>query len=82
LLRNKRLDYENYNKNCSFEVGSHLRKDSAAMNMALVLALVIGHETKHFGTGQREDADYKHMRVMGNRWNQSGIRGDNQTGDT
>jgi len=46
------------------------------------VALVNDHETKHFGTGQREDADYKHMRVMGNRWKQSGIRGDNQTGDT
>ena len=33
------------------------------------------HEwTKYSGTGQRETRTRRHMRVMGNRWKQSGIR--------
>ena len=37
---------------------------------------------KHSGTGQREMQTIRHMRVMGNRWKQSGIRGNDQTGYT
>lgn len=44
--------------------------------VALEPTLVISHETKHFCTGQREMQTIKHMRVMGDRWTQSGIMDD------
>lgn len=39
-------------------------------------------ETRHSGTRQGEMRTLKHMRVLGNRWTWSGIKEDNQTGDT
>ena len=39
-------------------------------------------KTKHSGTGQWETQTIRHMRVMGNRWKQSGNQGRRQTGDT
>ena len=36
-----------------------------------------GHEqTRYSGTGQRDTWSIRHIRVIGNRWKQSGIRGD------
>ena len=40
------------------------------------------NKDEHTDTRQRETQTIRHMRAMGNRWTQSGIREDNQTGDT
>ena len=83
LWNSDKLNGKKSNKKSSSEEMTHYKYHILWTLTNYDRTLVLWMTDKTHSHRTNGDADYKHTwREMGNRWTQSGIREDNQTGDT